>query len=100
MGMAIAFDPAGADFSGILPNGGRPDSNLCLSDVLQRTYLDVDERGTVAAAATGVTVVTAVSSAAPPPIELVVDRPYWIVIRDDRTGLILFTGHIVNPQSA
>ena len=99
MGMAIAFDPVHADFGGILPNGGRPDSNLYLSEVLQKTYLEVNEQGTVAAAATGAFVMLTAQSVPPPPIEFVVDRPFWVVIRDDKTGLILFMGHIVNPPS-
>jgi serpin B len=99
MGMGIAFDRQHADFSRILLNGGRPDSNLYLIEVLQRTYLEVNEQGTVAAAATGMVMTITGVAIGPPPIEFVVDRSFWIAIRDDRTGLILFMGHIVNPES-
>jgi serine protease inhibitor len=99
MGMGIAFDRGRADFSRILRRSAVADSNVYVSDVLQRTYLEVNEQGTVAAAATGVTVAIAATAVRPPPIQFVVDRPFWVVIRDDRTGLILFMGHVVNPES-
>jgi serpin B len=89
LGMGVAFDPDRADFSRMVH-----DANVFISTVVQKTYVDVDEQGTEAAAATGVTVQT--SSYHPEP-EMIVDRPFITVIRDDRTGLILFLGQINDP---
>lgn len=94
-----AFNPSRADLSRILHRTAPPRGNVCVSDVLQRTYVEGNEQGTVAAAATGAIVRPTGIAVHPPPIEFVVDRPFWIVIRDDRTGLILSMGHIVDPPS-
>jgi serpin B len=89
LGMADAFIPGTADFSGM--DGTR---NLYLHDVYHKAIVRVDENGTEAAAATGM-VLEAVS--APP--EMLVDRPFVFVIREDVTGALLFVGRIVNPKS-
>jgi serpin B len=86
LGMGIAFTDM-ADFSGITtaPMG------LFMSDVLQKTFLSIDEEGTEAAA---VTKVTFVDSASPPAVVIRCDRPYLIVIRERLSGTILFIGKI------
>ncbi|HTD59041.1 MAG TPA: serpin family protein [Gemmatimonadaceae bacterium] len=89
LGMDVAFDSRRADFSRMIRDAG-----VFISTVVQKTYVDVDEQGTEAAAATGVTVQT--SSYHPEP-EMIVDRPFITAIRDDRTGLILFLGQINDP---
>jgi serpin B len=92
LGMRLAFRPGRADLSGI---AGRP-GDLYIKAVVHEAYLNVDEAGTEAAAATGVTVVgTAVP--APPPVDFVVDRPFVFVLRDTRTGAVLFTGVVSRP---
>jgi serine protease inhibitor len=96
MGMGIAFGPA-ADFSGMLAAGSPSGPGLAINEVLQRTYVDVDEQGTEAAAVTAVGVRPTAVMAEPPPIEFVVDRPFCVAIRDDRTGLVLFLGQVVDP---
>ena len=90
--MRLAFEPGSADLSGI---AGKP-GDLYIKAVVHEAYLSVDEAGTEAAAATGVTVVgTAVP--APPPVDFVVDRPFVFVLRDTRTGAVLFTGVVSRP---
>jgi serpin B len=92
LGMRLAFEPGSADLSGI---AGKP-GDLYVKAVVHEAYLSVDEAGTEAAAATGVTVVgTAVP--APPPVDFVVDRPFAFVLRDTRTGAVLFTGVVSRP---
>lgn len=92
LGMRLAFRPGRADLSGI---AGRP-GDLYIKAVVHEAYLNVDEAGTEAAAATGVTVVgTAVP--APPPVDFVVDRPFVFVLRDTRTGSVLFSGVVSRP---
>lgn len=90
MGMPLAFDPSGADFSGITPV-----DDLYISGVIHQANIDVDEEGTEAAAATGV--IMRVTSAPPPPSPMNVDRPFLFALRDMETGAILFLGRVVEP---
>lgn len=91
MGMEIAFDGDRADFSGIQT----PPPNLAIEQVKHKTFLDVNEEGTEAAASTSVGIV---ATAVPPaPFEMSIDRPFFCAIRDDKTGTILFLGAIVDP---
>jgi serpin B len=89
MGMPQAFD-AGADFSGI--TGGK---DLFISDVFHKAFVAVDEEGTEAAAATAV--VMAETSMPADPVQMVVDRPFFFLIREHQTGSILFLGRMVSP---
>jgi serpin B len=87
MGMGPAFVPQ-ADFSRMTPA-----EDAYISAVRQKTYLKVDEEGTVAAAVTSVTV--GVTSA---PMGLYVDRPFLVAIRERLSGTILFLGVIRDPR--
>lgn len=87
LGMPSAFDPDLADFSGI--NGQR---DLFIHAVIHKAFVEVNEEGTEAAAATGVTV--GVTSMGP---MFVADHPFLFVIRDKVTGSILFLGRVANP---
>ncbi|MGE5483459.1 MAG: serpin family protein [Ignavibacteriales bacterium] len=94
-GMETAFDPEAADFTGI---SDRSDGfNLYVSDVSQECFISVDEEGTEAAALTSV----GLAGSAPPkevtPPEFYVNRPFLFLIRENRTGLILFAGKVENP---
>jgi serpin B len=86
LGMPVAFND-GADFSGI--NGAR---DLRIQAVVHKALIEVDEQGTTAAAATGVSV--GVTSLPP---TLVVDRPFLFFVRHHATGAILFQGRVLNP---
>jgi serpin B len=89
MGMPAAFSEA-ADFSGM--TGTR---DLCISAVLHKAFVSVDEAGTEAAAATAVIVgETAIPEQ---PVEVTVDHPFIFLIRDIETGAILFVGRVLNP---
>lgn len=92
LGMPAAFDPNQADFSGM--DGNR---DLSISDVVHKAFVNVDETGTEAAAATGV--IVGVTSAPPPAIPLKIDRPFLFLIRDLETGAILFVGRVINPAA-
>jgi serpin B len=90
MGMPLAFSDR-ADFSGM---DGRKD--LYISNVIHKAFVDVHEKGTEAAAATAVAV--ALASAPPVPAQTFkADHPFVFVIRDNRTGSILFLGRVLNP---
>jgi len=88
LGMGVAFDPFGADFTKIYSGPQR----AYLSKVKHKTFLDVNEEGTEAAAATSVEIgVTSM-----PPM-IVVDRPFLFAIRERFSGTILFLGVLVDP---
>jgi serpin B len=94
-GIKDAFSPRRADFSGIYERGsGDP---LYLSRVVQRATIDVDEKGTIATAATGAVMV---AKAAPAdPIRFRADHPFLFLVRDVDSGAILFIGRLTDPVS-
>jgi serpin B len=95
MGMASAFT-ANADFSEMI----QPPKSAFISKVLQKTFLDIDEAGTEAAAATAVVMSARAMMARPEPkIIFKVDRPFVIALVDNDSDEILFLGAISNPQS-
>jgi serpin B len=89
MGMAEAFSGL-ADFSGM--TGGR---DLFISDVIHKAFVEVNEEGTEAAAATGV-VMKLTAMPLPPPV-FRADRPFVFAIIDHGTGSILFIGRVTDP---
>ena len=88
MGMPSAF--SGADFSGI------SDGALVISEVVHKAFVEVNEEGAEAAAATGVVMKT------PGPVMhnpvFRADHPFLFLIRDNGSGAILFLGRVANPQ--
>jgi serine protease inhibitor len=91
LGMAVAFGcdgPQPADFSRMLPN-----QVACITAVRHKSFVDVNEEGTEAAAVTSVEVGT--TSVGPGPI--VIDGPFLFAIRENLSGTILFLGAIRNP---
>ena len=93
MGMTDAFSATAADFSGI--TGGR---DLFISAVIHKAYVDVNEEGTEAAAATAVTMrLTSVGPSQTPVFRA--DHPFLFLIRDNQSGSILFIGRVMNPKA-
>jgi serpin B len=92
MGMKVPFTNA-ADFSGM---NGRKD--LLISAVIHQAFVEVNEEGTEAAAATAV--VVGLKSAAPPQNYVVfrADHPFMFIIMDDSSGSILFVGRVEDPR--
>jgi serpin B len=92
MGMPLAFTNA-ADFSRI-----NCQSDLFIGQVRHRSYIEVDEKGTEAAAATAVTMV--LKSAGPPqtPVEFRADHPFIFLLLEDTLNLILFAGIVYYPE--
>jgi serine protease inhibitor len=88
MGMPTAFAPGQADFSGLVEE----EADLYITEVRQKTFLRVDEKGTEAAAVTSVGI--GVTSLPP---SFVVDRPFLLVIRERLSGTVLFLGAMVEP---
>jgi serine protease inhibitor len=91
MGMKVAFDPGRADFGEMSPLG----EDLYVGNVKQKTFVEVNEEGTEAAAATSVEM-RVVSM--PPTFRA--DRPFLVAIRERLSGTILFLGVIGAPPSA
>lgn len=95
LGMGNAFDGALANFSGMLRTDG---ANAYIHDVLHKTYIDVNEEGTEAAAVTSVEIRLTSVMEPEEPFEMICDHPFFFAIRDNETGLILFMGSLVNPE--
>jgi len=94
MGVKLAFDDKQADLSGI---GGKP-HDLFISDVIHKAYIDVNEEGTEAAAATAVIVATPSAVRVEPPTPVFqADHPFLFLIRDRRSGGVLFLGRLAEP---
>jgi serpin B len=91
IGIRKAFTGA-ADFSGIDDR-----SDLRLSQVVHKAWIDVTEEGTEAAAATGATMALVSMRMSSQPV-FRADRPFVFLIRDTRSGLILFAGRVVDPK--
>jgi serine protease inhibitor len=91
LGVTEAFGDD-ADFSGITE--AEP---LRIGAVAHKAYVDVDEHGTEAAAATAVAMTALAAFRAPPPATMVVDRPFLFAIIDTATSLPLFLGQVSHP---
>ena len=93
MGLADAFDPSAADFSAM---GSVPGKSLCVGDVIHKTVLKVNEKGTEAAAVTAAVMKATSAAPAEDPIVLRFDRPFVCGIVDLETGAPLFLGTVEN----
>jgi serpin B len=94
LGMKLAFTFPGADFSGI--DGSKL---LFIGAVVHQAMVEVDEKGTEAAAATAV---LAMIGSAPPsdaPVPFRADHPFLYLLRDTRSGVILFVGRLADPTA-
>jgi serpin B len=89
MGMPVVFTPGAADFSGITGN-----RDLAISAIVHKAFVEVDEKGTEAAAATGVVAMRA-AVIVQTPVVFRADHPFFFLIRDTRTGSLLFLGRLV-----
>jgi serpin B len=92
MGMEIAFTPA-ADFTGINKNGG-----LMIGFVKHKSFIEVNEEGTEAAAVTVVAIERTSTSTGPEKVPFYVNRPFVYAITEKDTGAILFMGTVKNPS--
>ncbi len=95
MGMPTVFDPVAADLSGI--SSADP---LFISTVMHKAFINVNEEGTEAAAATGMGVDSeALPTTVPFTPTFRADRPFIYLIRDTKTGAVLFLGRVLNPSA-
>jgi serpin B len=93
LGMPLAFTTS-ADFSGICTS-----EKLAISKVIHKAFIDVDEKGTEAAAATAVVLARPSEVKEPPPVKTFqADHPFVFLLRDHTTQSILFLGRVINPK--
>ncbi|MCG9127074.1 serpin family protein [Candidatus Poribacteria bacterium] len=92
MGMETAFSDTEANFSRMVSTEQELTSNLYISKVEHKAFIEVNEEGTEAAAVTGI----GISVTSLPP-QFTVNRPFFFAIRDNETGTILFMGTVVDP---
>lgn len=90
MGMAVAFSEA-ADFAHLSA------TSTAISEVQHKTFIEVNEAGTEAAAVTSVGIRALSARPVESPFEMRVDRPFFLAIRDDQTGTLLFLGLVIEP---
>jgi serpin B len=93
LGIINAFDGARADFTGT--SAERP---LYIGAVVHQANIDVDEKGTEAAAATGIGDTGGPGAGACRDITLRLDHPFVFILRDIETGAVLFMGRVVDPS--
>jgi serpin B len=91
-GITDLFSPGSADLTGIA------DAGLFVSDVLHKTFIDVSEEGTEAAAATAVVVGITSALPSPPPV-FRADHPFLFALRDNHTGSLMFLGRVMETES-
>jgi len=94
LGMGIAFDGRRADFSAMVADR-KPNANI--DEVKHKTFVEVNEEGTEAAAVTSIGMMRT-SMMPQRSFSMVVDRPFFCAIRDNQTGALLFLGSIVDPE--
>jgi serine protease inhibitor len=93
MGMEIAFDPVGADFSEMTP------AQVFIAFVRQKTFVEVNEEGTEAAAVTVVGMQRVCGGCGPEYPVLQFDRPFFFAIQDHATNTVLFLGQMMDPSA-
>lgn len=71
--------------------------NLCVSNIFHKSFIEVNEEGTEAAAATAATILLRSAMSTPPRLDFVADHPFLFMIREDLTGTIIFVGQVLNP---
>ena len=71
--------------------------NLCVSNIFHKSFIEVNEEGTEAAAATAATILLRSAMSIPPRLDFVADHPFLFMIREDLTGTIIFVGQVLNP---
>ena len=98
LGASTPFDKKKADFSGMSEN--KLKSGLFISKVIHKAFVEVNEEGTEAAAATAVLFGLKSAGARPlppPPEEFYCDRPFIFLIHEKNTNTVLFLGKFVKP---
>jgi serpin B len=97
--MTHAFHPEDAQLTGMFSPVPGQTPRFFISSVLQSTYWKVDEEGSEAAAVTTTGIRAAAVARPEQPFQMIVDRPFFCAIQDQRSGALLFVGAIYDPGS-
>ena len=89
LGLEKLFNSNEADLTGL--NANPNDKSLFVDEIVQKAFIEVNEEGTTAAAATAV-----ITKSMPTPF--ILDKPFLFYIKDTKTGLNLFSGKLMNPN--
>ena len=92
LGLKNMFSEFEADLSGITGT-----KELFVSAVIQKAFIEVNEEGTEAAAATAVVIGFGRSGGGDEPIQFIADHPFIFYLRDKESGMLLFKGRVINP---
>ena len=92
LGMKLAFEAGNADFSNMSEK-----EKLFISAVIHKAFVDVNEEGTEAAAATAVMMTMSAIMRPQEPKEFVANHPFIFIIRDQQSGSVLFMGRVADP---
>jgi serpin B len=99
LGLQAAFGGHADLFDMVEDSGGGGDVRLQVEDVFHRAIVEVNEEGTVAAAATAVTMVSECDEEPEPPVDFVADHPFAFFIVEEVSGAVLFAGHVLDPST-
>ena len=98
LGLGDAFDRGRADFRPIASSlFGEAIEELWIEDAVQKAFIEVNEKGAEAAAATAF-IGAFTTSIPPPPVIITIDRPFIFLLRHSQTGAVLFMGRVLNPE--
>jgi serpin B len=95
MGLSLPFDYFHADFGEMTVEP--PPEPIYAPEILHECFVEVNEEGTGAAAATAVAMLFG-CAAAPPPEDFVADHPFMFVIKEEFSGVVVFAGQVINPS--
>lgn len=95
LGMPSAFDASAADFTGIAPRS----EQIVLAEAFHKAFIAVDEKGTEAAAATAVVAKRGMGAPIEPALTFNADHPFLFMIRDTKSGAILFMGRLADAPA-
>ena len=94
LGLVRAFDVETADFTGMAP----ATEQLVISEAFHKAFIDVNEKGTEAAAATAVGMRAGAMPPQDEPAKFHADHPFLYLLRDTKSGAILFMGRVTDPS--
>ncbi|KAF9598285.1 hypothetical protein IFM89_026552 [Coptis chinensis] len=95
IGLKMIFSDQ-AEFNKMV-RGAKPAMGLKVSQICHKSFFEVNEEGTEAAAVTAISGPMGCLSLPPPPVDFVADRPFMFLVRDDKSEMVLFMGHVINP---
>ncbi|KAJ1285539.1 hypothetical protein BS78_03G287100 [Paspalum vaginatum] len=99
LGLTLPFDPVQADFGDMLEPQPGP-GPLYVSEVYHECFVEVNEEGTEAAAATAVVMAFGCAALPPPKEDFVADHPFMFLIQEEFSGAVVFAGQVINPSLA